>query len=310
MKKVVITGGSGFIGSHLAEELAGRDYQVIILDNLTTGRIENIRSFVDRKNVEFTEVSITEVGLLRNIFKDVSYVFHQAAIPGVPQSINNPIATHQVNATGTLNVLMAARDCGLKKVVYASSSSVYGDTPTLPKTEDMIPNPQSPYAVSKLAGEYYCGVFTRVFGLPTICLRYFNVYGPRQNPDSDYAAVIPRFITAVLSGRPPVIYGDGKQTRDFTFVRDVVKANILAAEGESTGIYNIGSGQRTSIASLAHLVAKLMGKEVIKPVHENERTGDIRHSLADISKAETFGYTPGFSLSEGLKLTVGKNLAI
>ena len=308
MKKVVITGGSGFIGSHLAEELAGRDYQVIILDDLSTGRMENLKSVVGRRNVGFIEGSVTEVGLLRDIFKDVSYVFHQAAIPGVPQSIKDPMATHQVNVTGTLNVLMAARDCGAKKVVYASSSSVYGDTPTLPKIEDMIPNPQSPYAVSKLAGEYYCRVFTLVYSLPTICLRYFNVFGPRQNPDSDYAAVVPRFITAVLSGRPPVIYGDGKQTRDFTFVRDVVKANILAVEGDSTGVYNIGSGQRTDIAGLAHVITELIGKGDIKPVHEDERTGDIRHSLADISKAESFGYSPVFNLSEGLKLTIGEYL--
>ena len=201
-------------------------------------------------------------------------------------------------------MLLAAKANGVKKVIYASSSSVYGDTPTLPKKEDMPPNPQSPYAVTKLAGEYYCQVFHRVYGLPTVCLRYFNVYGPRQDPNSQYAAVIPRFIQRVLNNQPPVIFGDGEQTRDFTFVRDVVEANILAAESDATGVFNIGRGERVSINELARLIVVLAGISV-EPVHETPRPGDIRHSLADISKARQFGYNPGYDLEEGLRETIG-----
>jgi UDP-glucose 4-epimerase len=304
MKKVVVTGGAGFIGSHLAEELSSRDYHVVILDDLTTGRIENLQSFASKTNVEFVKGSITDIGLLKRLFHGISIVFHQAAIPGVPQSIADPIASNEANAAGTLNVLTAARDSGVKKVVYASSSSVYGDTPTLPKRESMVPRPQSPYAVSKLTGEYYCQVFTQIYDLPTVCLRYFNVYGPRQNPHSEYAAVVPGFISAVLSGKPPVIYGNGKQTRDFTFVKDVVSANILASTGDTTGVFNIAGGQRVGIADLAHQIIKLIGKKDIKPIYEATRPGDIKHSLADISKAETFGFAPKTALSRGLKLTI------
>jgi UDP-glucose 4-epimerase len=200
-------------------------------------------------------------------------------------------------------VLLAARDNGVKKVIYASSSSVYGDTPTLPKKEDMSPNPQSPYAVTKLAGEYYCRVFHQVYGLPTVCLRYFNVYGPRQDPSSQYAAVIPIFIRKVLDNKPPIIFGDGEQTRDFTFVKDVVDVNILAAESDVTGVYNIGRGERLSINRLTKLVIRLVGNSV-EPVHEEPRAGDVKHSLADISKARQFGYNPRYNLEEGLRETI------
>ena len=222
MGKVVVTGGAGFIGSHLAEELSKRGHKVAILDNLFTGKRENVEPLLKEGKVEFIQGSITDSPLLYKLFQDVSYVFHEAAIPSVPRSVENPQAAHEANITGTLNVLLAAKDTGVKKVIYASSSSVYGDTPTLPKKEDMPPNPLSPYAVTKLSGEYYCRVFHRVYGLPTVCLRYFNVYGPRQDPASQYAAVIPRFINRILENKPPIIFGDGEQTRDFTFVKDVV----------------------------------------------------------------------------------------
>jgi UDP-glucose 4-epimerase len=309
---VVITGGAGFIGSHLAEELLKRWCQVTIVDDLSTGKPENIKHLIEpsshregsRNSAEFVHGSITDFALLKNVFQGIDNVFHQAAIPSVPRSVKDPQATHEVNITGTLNVLLAAKDNGVKKVIYASSSSIYGDTPTLPKKEDMSPNPQSPYAVTKLAGEYYCQVFNQVYGLPTVCLRYFNVYGPRQDPNSQYAAVIPKFIREVLDKRPPIIFGDGEQTRDFTFVKDVVEANILAAESHATGVYNIGGGERISINRLAELVIKLMGKS-IEPIHGEPRPGDIKHSLADISKASQFGYNPKYNLEQGLRETIG-----
>ena len=302
-KRVVITGGAGFIGSHLAEELVGRGYYVIILDDLSTGMVENIADLLTKENVKFVQGSITDIPLLQELLQGVHYVFHLAAIPSVPRSIENPRACHEVGATGTLNVLLAARDNGVGKVIYASSSSVYGDTPTLPKNEDMLPNPQSPYAVTKLAGEYYCQVFYQVYGLSTICLRYFNVYGPRQDPNSQYAAVIPRFITRVSQSNPPVIFGDGEQTRDFTFVEDAVEASILAAESNAGGVFNIGKDESVSINRLAGLIIRLM-KNSIEPTHGEPRPGDIRHSLADISKAKTLGYNPKYSLEEGLRETI------
>jgi UDP-glucose 4-epimerase len=304
MTKVVVTGGAGFIGSHLGEELARRDYHVTILDDLSTGKIKNIEPFLRKESVEFIQGSIANLPLLQKLFRGVEYVFHEAAIPSVPRSIENPLISHEVNITGTLNVLLAARDNGIKKVIYASSSSVYGDTPILPKEEDMPPNPQSPYAVTKLAGEYYCQVFQGVYGLPTIYLRYFNVYGPRQDPDSQYAAVIPRFITRASQGESPIIFGDGEQTRDFTFVKDVVEANILAAKSNGTGTFNIGKGEKTSINQLAELTIKLVGNNV-EPIHEEPRPGDIMHSLADISKArEELGYNPRYDLEQALKETI------
>lgn len=303
MKRTVVIGGAGFIGSHLAEELARRAYHITILDDLSTGKTENTESLLKKGNVEFLQGSVTDLPLLQELFQGVNYVFHQAAIPSVPRSIKNPQTCHEINITGTLNVLLAARDNGVMKVIYASSSSVYGDTPTLPKREDMLPNPQSPYAVTKLAGEYYCQVFHQVYGIPTICLRYFNVYGPRQDPNSQYAAAIPRFISRVTQGNPPIIYGDGEQTRDFTFIKDTVEANILAAESDATGVFNIGKGESVSINRLAELIIGLMGNNV-RPVHEESRPGDIRHSMADISRAKTFGYDPKYSLEEGLRETI------
>jgi len=302
-ERVAITGGAGFIGSHLAEELARRGHYVIILDDLSTGKKENTEPLFKRENVEFIEGSITDLHLLQKLFQGVHYVFHLAAIPGVPRSIKNPEISHEVNATGTLKVLLAARDNGVRKVIYTSSCAVYGDIPTLPKRGDMLPNPQSPYAVSKLAGEYYCRVFHQVYELPTVCLRYFNVYGLRQDSRSQYAAVISRFIKRISEGNPPIIFGDGEQTRDFTFVKDAVEANILAAKSVLSGIFNIGKGENTSINRLAELIIRLVGSNV-KPIHEEPRPGDIIHSLADISRARAFGYEPKYSLEEGLRQTL------
>jgi UDP-glucose 4-epimerase len=303
MKKAVVTGGAGFIGSHLTEELARQGYQVVILDDLSTGKRENIEALVKRDRARFVQGSITDLPLLKKLFSSIDIVFHLAAIPSVPRSIENPLASHEANITGTLNVLLAARDNGVKKVIYASSSSVYGDTPTLPKTENMPPNPQSPYAVTKLAGEGYCQVFQEVYGLPGACLRYFNIYGPRQDLDSQHAALIPRFISQILQGKPPVIFGDGEQTRDFTFVKDAVAATILAAESDATGIFNIGTGNRVTINQLTEFILKVTGKD-LKPLYQQSRSGDVRHSLADISRAKGFGYEPQYSLEDGLRETI------
>ena len=304
MRRVVVTGGAGFIGSHIAEELNDPRYQVTILDDLSTGKLANIEALLERPNVEFIHGSITDLGLLQRIFKDVHFVFHQAAIPSVPRSIDNPMASHEVNVTGTLNVLLAARDNNIKKVVFASSSSVYGDTPTLPKVEDMIPNPQSPYALTKLTGEYYCRVFKQVYNLPTVCLRYFNVYGPRQDSDSEYAAVIPLFITNIVKGQGPIIFGDGEQSRDLIYIKDVTEANILAAESDATGIFNIGRGESITINQLAKLCIKLLSNYCVNPVHEAPRPGDVKHSQADINRAKTFGFSPKYDLEEGLYETI------
>lgn len=298
----VVTGGAGFIGSNLVEELANRGAEVVILDDLATGKMENITDLLKSADVKFIKGSVTNLELLKSIFNDVDCVFHQAAIPSVQRSVEDPQVTNEVNVNGTLNVLSAAKECGVEKVVYASSSSVYGDTPELPKREDMKPNPKSPYAVSKLTGEQYCTVFEEVYGLKTVCLRYFNVYGPKQDPASEYAAVVPRFITRVLANQPPIIYGDGTQTRDFTFVKDVVRANILASE-RGEGVFNIASGMRISLNELAHIIIKMIDKD-LKPVYTEPRKGDIKHSLADVSLAkEKLGYDPEYGLETGLKET-------
>lgn len=304
MKKVVVTGGAGFIGSHLSEELVRRGYHVIILDDLSTGKMENIEALLGNSNAEFVRGSVTDSALLHKLFQNTCYVFHQAAIASVVRSIEDPKASHEVNINGTLNVLSAALDNGVKKVVYASSASVYGDTPSLPQKEDMLPGPQSPYAVTKLTGEYYCQVFHKVYGLPTVCLRYFNVFGPRQDANSQYSAVIPLFITRALRSEPLAINGDGEQTRDFVFIKDVVKANILAAGSAAAGVFNIAQGESTSINRLAGLIIRLTGND-LEIVHRPPVTGDIRHSLADISLARTFGYEPEYSLDNGVRETIG-----
>jgi UDP-glucose 4-epimerase len=303
VRKVIVTGGAGFIGSHLAEELVRRGYYVTILDDLSTGKTENIELLLKKGDVEFIQGSITDLPLLQKLFQGAYYVFHLAAISGVPRSIEEPHLSHEVNATGTLKVLVAARDAGVNKVIYSSSASVYGDTPTLPTREDTLLNPQSPYAIAKLAGEYYCLVFYQVYSLPTICLRCFNVYGPRQDPNSQYAAVIPGFIKSSQEGHPPIIFGDGEQTRDFAFVKDVVEANILAAQSDDCGVFNISQGQSITINRLAELIIRLIGAEV-EPIYQEVRPGDIKHSLADISKARAFGYKPKYGIEAGLAETV------
>ena len=300
--KVVVTGGAGFIGSNLTDELA-RDHEVTVIDNLSTGRIENLDHIRDR--IQFINGSILDLDMLRRAFAGADTVFHQAAIPSVQRSVDNPIASNQANVDGTLNVLVAARDCGAKKFIFASSSAIYGDEPTLPKREDMKPDPLSPYAVAKITGEYYARVFSEIYGLKTVCLRYFNVYGPRQDPKSEYSAVIPIFISRILEGLPPVIYGDGNQTRDFCNVRDVVKANILAMEKASVeGVFNIACGRRISLNELAGLITEIVGRQV-ELEYDKPRAGDIKDSLADISAAgEALGYHPDYDMNLGLKETI------
>ena len=303
MKKVIVTGGAGFIGSHLAERLAGKGYQVIIIDNLSAGKMENIAELLKRDNVEFVKGSIVDLTLMQRLFQGTEYVFHQAALTGVPHSIDDPLTTNETNVKGTLNVLIAARDNAVKKVIYASSSSVYGDTPILPQKENMTTNPLSPYALTKLAAEYYCEIFRQIYGLSTISLRYFNVYGSRQDPYSHYATAIAAFIGRISQNLPPIIFGDGQQSRDLTFIEDVVQANILAAENKTEGVFNIGSGKGTTINQLANLILKLTGKN-LKPIYQDARLGDPRHTLADISKAKAFGYKPRYDLKVGLAETI------
>ncbi len=302
--RYVVTGGMGFIGSNLAEYLSQQQHEVIILDDGATGRYCNIQEMVDNQSVTFTEGSITDPDLLNQTFSGADGIFHQGAIPSVPRSIADPARTNKVNIEGTLNVLIAARDCNVRKVVFASSSSVYGNTATLPKHEGMIPHPLSPYAIQKLTGEYYCRVFTELYGLQTVALRYFNVFGPRQDPASDYAAVIPNFIKRLLSKEPPIIYGDGEQTRDFTYVKNVVQANIRAMESDCTGVFNIACGECVSLNDLAAMIMDIIGIH-IDPIYDAPRPGDVRDSLADILKArEQFNYHPEYDLTSGLMETI------
>lgn len=288
-KRVIVTGGMGFIGSHLSEKLLENN-EVTIIDNQSTGRIENIKNFIDKKNLTVIDGSILDLDLA-NIFEGKDYVFHLAAIPSVPRSINDPYNSNEANITGTLKVLIAAKDTNIKKVIFSSSSSVYGDTPTLPKKEDMPLNPLSPYAITKATGEMYCKVFQDLYGIQTVCLRYFNVFGPRQDPNSQYAAVIPKFISSILNNQSPVVFGDGEQSRDFSYVKHVVAANILSCKSDKTGVFNIACGRRISINELISYINEILGKN-IKAKYIYERPGDIKHSLADISKALSFGYNP------------------
>ncbi len=304
MNRYLVTGGAGFIGSHIAEELVKRGYSVRIVDNFLTGKEENIASFLD--GIELIRGDIRDLKLCHEAIKDVDYVLHQAALPSVPRSVEDPLLTNAINIEGTLNVLVASRETSVKKVVFASSSSVYGDDEHLPKKEGLEGNPLSPYAVSKYAGEKYCQVFSEIYGLPTVSLRYFNVFGPRQDPFSQYAAVIPNFITRLLADKAPIIHGDGEQSRDFTDVANVVEANLQAAlvPDVSGQVFNLGNGIRTTVNSLAQSLTELIKKD-IEPVHEAERPGDVRHSFADISKAEALlDYTPRVSLEDGLLRTI------
>lgn len=303
MKKVVVTGGAGFIGSHLAESLASREYQVIILDDLSTGKVENITGLLRKDNVQFVQKSITDLPLLQKIFQGVDYVFHQAALARVLRSIEDPLTVNVVNITGTLNVLLAARDNAVKKVVFASSSSIYGGTPILPQREDMPPDPLSPYALTKLTGEFYGKIFHNIYGLSTVSLRYFNVYGSRQDPHTQYSTAVIAFISRAARNLPPIIYGDGEQSRDFTFVEDVVQANILAAENNAEGVFNIASGRNFTVNQLAQIILSLMQKN-LTPIYEPPRAGDPRQTLGDISRARAFGYDPKWTLETGLRKIV------
>jgi nucleoside-diphosphate-sugar epimerase len=304
MATYVVTGGGGFIGSHIVEELLRRHETVKLIDNFSTGKRANVDAF--KNQAEIIEFDIAEAKNLVELFKGADYVIHQAAIPSVPKSILDPVTSHRSNVNGTLNVLVAARDAGVKRVVYASSSSLYGDSPTLPKHEEMMPKPLSPYGAQKLFGEMYCQVFTRSYGLETVALRYFNVFGPRQDPSSPYSGVLALFIPAVLQDRRPTIHGDGLQSRDFTYVQNVVEANLLACTVPGVGgqVFNIARGDRITVNSILQQINKITGKDV-SPIYSEPRSGDIKHSQADITRArEHLGYEAAISFEEGLRRTI------
>lgn len=307
MTTYLVTGGAGFIGSNLVEALVGQGHAVRVLDNFSTGKRENLDSFADE--IDLLEGDLTVFEDVRRAVKDVEVVLHHGAVPSVPKSVEDPIGANEAGVTGTLNVLVASRDVGVRRVVFASSSSIYGDQdPNVAKVETMTPMPISPYAVSKLAAEAYCQVFHHVYELETVALRYFNVFGSRQDPESMYAAVIPKFITSMLAETPPTIYGDGEQTRDFTYVGNVIEGNILAAtapaEKVSGEVLNLAAGGQTSLNELAGLLKMIIECDV-DAVHTAPRPGDIKHSRADIGKAKALlNYTPRYSFLEGLRLTV------
>lgn len=304
MARYLVTGGAGFIGSHLVEELVRRGEQVRVLDNLSTGKRENLADFLNQ--IEFIEGDICDEATVTRAMEGVEFVLHQAALPSVPRSVQDPLASNKANVDGTLTVLWAARRAGVRRVVYASSSSVYGNVNVSPKHEELTPAPASPYAVSKLAGEYYCRVFYQVYGLETVSLRYFNVFGPRQDPHSPYAAVIPRFISRMRAGLPPIIYGDGTQTRDFTYVANVVHANLLACTAPQAAgtVMNVACGQSTSLLDLVKELNRVLGTNLAAQ-HDAPRAGDVLHSRADVRRAhELLGYTPICSFTEGLVRTV------
>jgi UDP-glucose 4-epimerase len=304
MSTYVITGGAGFIGSHIAEALVCQKHTVRIIDNFSTGKAANMESF--RNAVEVFTLDIANPSGLADAFRGADYVIHEAAIPSVPKSMQFPETSNRANVDGTLNVLLAARDAGVKRIVYASSSSLYGDNPTLPKHEDMQPNPISPYGAQKLFAEVYCRVFYKAYKLETVALRYFNVFGPRQDPTSQYSGVLAKFIPAVLQDRQPTIYGDGTQSRDFTFVRNVVDANLLActAPGIAGEAFNIACGDRITVNSMLEQINTIAGKK-IAPIYAPVRSGDILHSQADVTRArDKMGFQAQTPFCEGLRRTV------
>jgi len=304
MARYLITGGAGFIGSNIAEELVRMGEEVVVLDDLSTGNASNLDAF--HADITFIEGDIRDGDTVAKALEGVDCVLHQAALASVPRSIENPVLVHDVNVNGTLTMLERSRIARVKSFVYAASSSAYGDSETLPKVEAMQPRPLSPYAVSKLVGEHYCSVFSNVYGLPTVSLRYFNVFGPRQDPSSEYAAVVPIFISRLLEGRGATIYGDGEQSRDFTYVKNVVDANLLAARSGGAGgeMVNIACGSKYTINDLYSRIKALVGRGE-EPVYEASRPGDVKHSQADVTKArELLGFSCSVSFEEGLKKTV------
>ncbi len=303
-KTYVVTGGAGFIGSHIAEHLLKDGHTVRVVDNLITGKRGNLALL--KGKLEFHEVSITDLAALRPIFEGVDTIFHHAALASVPLSIDNPLLSHEHNITGTLNVLIAARDAGVRRVVYAASSAAYGNDASEQQIETTVPKPLSPYGVSKLAGEYYCQSFAQVYKLETVCLRYFNVFGARQDPTSQYAAVIPLFITSMIDGKAPMIYGDGLQSRDFCFVENIVHGNLLAAEAPNANgeTINLATGKRVNLLELVGQINAHLGTQ-IEPIHVAARTGDVKHSRADITKARSLlAYEPVVDFQSGLKRTI------
>jgi len=311
MEKFLITGGAGFIGSNICKELISQGCFVRVVDNLLTGKKSNLASIIDK--VDFIQADMGDAEVAQSAMKDIDVVLHQGALPSVPRSVDDPAATHKHCVDATFTLLLAARDAGIKRFVFAASSSAYGDTPTLPKVETMTPMPLSPYAAAKLVGEYYCSVFYEVFGLETISLRYFNVFGPQQDPASQYAAAIPAFVTAILKDEPPTIYGDGEQSRDFTYVDNVVEANLLAVRAKQTKgeVINIACGEAITVNTIIDMINELLGKD-IKPNYTDPRPGDVKHSLADITLAEKLiGYKTKIPFKQGLKLAIewyGENL--
>ena len=301
----LVTGGAGFIGSHIAASLVSAGARVRIIDDLSTGYRENVDEIGG--DVDFVHASLANEEVLRTTLDGCELVFHEAAIPSVPRSVDNPRQTHEASVDATFSLLLAARDKGIRRLVYAASSSAYGDQPTLPKVETMLPEPLSPYAVAKLVGEQYCQVFTRVYGLETVSLRYFNVFGPRQDPSSQYSGVISRFISSLLSGKTPIIFGDGEQSRDFTYIDNVVDANLKAAE-TTTGVgqvMNVANGERITLNQLLTELKSLTGKTDVVADYQPTRAGDVKHSLADISRAREFlGFEPRVDLRTGLQLTM------
>jgi UDP-glucose 4-epimerase len=305
--KFLVTGGAGFIGSNIVEELLNRGESVRVLDNFSTGKRENLKEF--EKDIELIEGDIRSHQIVKQAVKGIDIVLHQAALSSVPGSINEPITSNEVNVGGTLNMLDASKDAGVKKFIFASSSAIYGDDPELPKHEGMTPNPLSPYAVSKLAGENYCRVFSKIYGLETVCLRYFNVFGPKQDPDSEYSAVIPKFIKLITNNQQPIIYGDGKQSRDFIYVDNVVEANLLTASAEckSGVVMNCACNDQIELNYLIEQINKLLGKN-INPIYAEHRNGDIKHSFADISLIQkNLNWSPKYSFIEGLKILTTNN---
>ena len=301
----LVTGGAGFIGSHIARALIDAGARVRVIDDLSTGHVENLQEIGG--DLDFINANINDVDKLKAAFRDVELVFHEAAIPSVPRSVERPRETHDASVNGTFALLLAARDAKVRRVIYAASSSAYGDQPESPKRESMRPDPLTPYAAAKLVGEYYCQVFTRSYGLETVSLRYFNVFGPRQDPSSPYSGVISRFMLALERGVPPTIFGDGEQTRDFTYVANAVDANLRAAEapGASGKIFNIATGKSVSINQLLDTLKRLTGRADVTAEYAEARAGDVRDSLADLHSASTvLNYSPRVGLDEGLRLTL------